>query len=548
MGEAIKKAAEFNDGEHNKDFNDKVQKVLDDIFQKQNDAIEASSEATKLSGEIFSQIEDYNDFIIDFQNDMLEGMKKQAEAEIDQLDKLNDSLTKALKNLLDEVKRKLDERRRIEDNEKTESEISQKQQRLAMLRADTSGGHQVEIAQLEKEIADSQQNYQRTLEDQLLDRLQEQADRAEQQRQQQIDLLKAETDIAAATGVTMKQIEEWLTKGDKESENALREAYRSAQGYYDENTSEKERERIDNSFEEAYAKYGAYIQALPKWKEMSKNADLTSNVSAHAQSTVDKLPETEVKAKSEGADKAIEEAQAKKEAAITQATTSTPAAAPASAGPSAAEIYQSQLAGVKKIAPKNVSKNNINALYNYGAAAGVGKAQVLRDLVGAGGADPFTWANILKPILDSSGINRWNLVKTCGDSSAATTAVLDYFNITLKNLKKQDGWKNATAFSTGGLANYTGPAWLDGTPSKPELVLNARDTKNFIALKDVLSKAIGSTNSINNSYGGDNIFEININVDKIEKDYDVDRVAERVKKKILDSSSYRNVTQVRNFK
>ena len=548
MGEAIKKAAEFNDGEHNKDFNDKVQKVLDDIFQKQNDAIEASSEATKLSGEIFSQIEDYNDFIIDFQNDMLEGMKKQAEAEIDQLDKLNDSLTKALKNLLDEVKRKLDERRRIEDNEKTESEISQKQQRLAMLRADTSGGHQVEIAQLEKEIADSQQNYQRTLEDQLLDRLQEQADRAEQQRQQQIDLLKAETDIAAATGVTMKQIEEWLTKGDKESENALREAYRSAQGYYDENTSEKERERIDNSFEEAYAKYGAYIQALPKWKEMSKNADLTSNVSAHAQSTVDKLPETEVKAKSEGADKAIEEAQAKKEAAITQATTSTPAAAPASAGPSAAEIYQSQLAGVKKIAPKNVSKNNINALYNYGAAAGVGKAQVLRDLVGAGGADPFTWANILKPILDSSGINRWNLVKTFGDSSAATTAVLDYFNITLKNLKKQDGWKNATAFSTGGLANYTGPAWLDGTPSKPELVLNARDTKNFIALKDVLSKAIGSTNSINNSYGGDNIFEININVDKIEKDYDVDRVAERVKKKILDSSSYRNVTQVRNFK
>ena len=59
---------------------------------------------------------------------------------------------------------------------------------------------------------------------------------------------------------------------------------------------------------------------------------------------------------------------------------------------------------------------------------------------------------------------------------------------------------------------------------------------------------MGSTKSINNSYGGDNIFEININVDKIEKDYDVDRVADRVKKKILESSSYRNVTQVRNFR
>ena len=103
-------------------------------------------------------------------------------------------------------------------------------------------------------------------------------------------------------------------------------------------------------------------------------------------------------------------------------------------------------------------------------------------------------------------------------------------------------------YKTGGLNTTTGPAWLDGTPSKPELVLNSTDTKNFLALRDVLSKAMGSTKSINNSYGGDNIFEININVDKIEKDYDVDRVADRVKKKILESSSYRNVTQVRNFR
>jgi hypothetical protein len=31
-------------------------------------------------------------------------------------------------------------------------------------------------------------------------------------------------------------------------------------------------------------------------------------------------------------------------------------------------------------------------------------------------------------------------------------------------------------FETGGLADFTGPAWLDGTRSNPELVLNARDT------------------------------------------------------------------------
>ena len=74
------------------------------------------------------------------------------------------------------------------------------------------------------------------------------------------------------------------------------------------------------------------------------------------------------------------------------------------------------------------------------------------------------------------------------------------------------------------------------------------NTKNFLALRDVLSRAVGATSAINNSYGGDATYEININVDHLNNDYDVDKVAERVKKIIVKDSSYRNVTQVRNFR
>lgn len=42
------------------------------------------------------------------------------------------------------------------------------------------------------------------------------------------------------------------------------------------------------------------------------------------------------------------------------------------------------------------------------------------------------------------------------------------------------------AYKTGGLVDYTGLAQLDGTPTRPELVLNAADTKNFIALTKAL--------------------------------------------------------------
>ena len=53
------------------------------------------------------------------------------------------------------------------------------------------------------------------------------------------------------------------------------------------------------------------------------------------------------------------------------------------------------------------------------------------------------------------------------------------------------GWfkkSDVKAYKTGGLVDYTGLAQLDGTPTKPELVLNAQDTENFLALKDTLRK------------------------------------------------------------
>ena len=48
--------------------------------------------------------------------------------------------------------------------------------------------------------------------------------------------------------------------------------------------------------------------------------------------------------------------------------------------------------------------------------------------------------------------------------------------------------------------------------------------------------------------GGAGFIGSHIALRLIEKDYDVDRVVEKVKKEIIKGSGYRNVTQVRNFK
>ena len=113
------------------------------------------------------------------------------------------------------------------------------------------------------------------------------------------------------------------------------------------------------------------------------------------------------------------------------------------------------------------------------------------------------------------------------------------------------GWfkkSDVKAYKTGGVADFTGPAWLDGTPSKPEIILNQRDSQNFIALKDVLSNLMSRKSNSGSGNSGDNYFDVDINVEKLDETYDVERVANDVKKLILNDAIYRNVNVINNLK
>jgi hypothetical protein len=98
-------------------------------------------------------------------------------------------------------------------------------------------------------------------------------------------------------------------------------------------------------------------------------------------------------------------------------------------------------------------------------------------------------------------------------------------------------------FKTGGLADFTGPAWLDGTKSRPEYVLNSAQTERFFSLVDVL-EGIDTNNTSVGASGGDNHFEIEINVDKLENDYDVEQLADKIRRMMYDDASYRNVKAI----
>ena len=103
-----------------------------------------------------------------------------------------------------------------------------------------------------------------------------------------------------------------------------------------------------------------------------------------------------------------------------------------------------------------------------------------------------------------------------------------------------------TAFKTGGLADFTGPAWLDGTPSKPEYILNSEQTERFFSLIDVLERFDSDKKPAKAS--GDNYFDIEINVEKLENDYDVEEVANKIRRMIYNDATYRNVNAINHIR
>jgi hypothetical protein len=80
---------------------------------------------------------------------------------------------------------------------------------------------------------------------------------------------------------------------------------------------------------------------------------------------------------------------------------------------------------------------------------------------------------------------------------------------------------NGRKYASGGLADFTGPAWLDGTKTRPEYVLNADQTKAFFTLVDILGSLRGGAEKIAQN-SGDSTYDIDINVESIGSDYDVE--------------------------
>jgi len=105
-------------------------------------------------------------------------------------------------------------------------------------------------------------------------------------------------------------------------------------------------------------------------------------------------------------------------------------------------------------------------------------------------------------------------------------------------LSKLETWRNTPIlyYARGGIADFTGPAWLDGSKRNPERILSPRQTELFdilVSSLEDLSVHVPSFPSFDwaregSTEGGFSFGDIVINVAHLDSDTDYDDMAERV--------------------
>ena len=102
-----------------------------------------------------------------------------------------------------------------------------------------------------------------------------------------------------------------------------------------------------------------------------------------------------------------------------------------------------------------------------------------------------------------------------------------------------DKYYTASRYADGGYVNYTGIAQVDGTPTKPEAFLNAKQTALFENLRNALSSynSKSSVKTSDNSSSSVSIDNLTISVKEVADVDSIDKITKEVKRSIYNNST-----------
>ena len=537
--EAIDKIKNTDKGEAVQAYIDRLEEIQDS-FEETQDTIEelqdSIEEIRKRSKEDF----------LDFEQRIYDALVQDQQNVIDNYQELSDILEDSNQAIINSLQESIDLQRQIRDNTRTEEDITDKERRLAYLRRDTSGSNAQEILQLEQELQDAQENYQDTLVDQAIERLSNDNDKAAEQRSKQIEIMQAQLDYQKEMGFFWDEVYALIDTaiGDDGGlllSSDLVELLQTIEGYA-----------------------GMSIFAQANWKQ-----ELADSYSLAQEGLFNWLEDEDF------ADNATIRNQFSNLIAVWNNLVPTLGSLIGSSGNGSVPYEEDEdppsSPPPPELTPDDLDKDS-KGIYDEGIMwpnTGLAGQHTYNGEISGYEADIKSGSSewIVKRLqtalnhltvlgkFDTGGVSP-NLLKKDGIYGTLTKnrvkklqrrTGLDATGIVDEPTRRRFGYYGklfrGKPYKDGGLVKNTGPAWLDGTRSKPEMVLDAENTKTFIKFTDILSTLTKGKQPNTQSYGH-NTFEIYINVDEIGSDYDVDMLVDRVKKDIYQEATHRNVNLI----
>lgn len=560
----------------------RIEKFIEKLENAENE-FESAFDAIE---DIYDTVQDiYDDSrqnYLDFENRVLEAVVKQYQLEIDRLTEIDSSINDSNSKLLDSIQKSINAQRQARQNAETEETLNDKLNQLMYKRQDATSSL-TELKSLEKELEDSRQDYINTLVDQKISELQEQNDEAAEQRQRQIELMEGQLEQAQKQGLLWDEVNLLIKEGVYDSEGNINKNSRLVQILKDlddynglsQEGKKKWEEELDIQYKQ-YEEFGAIKNLLSEnlntiGSKLNNLSNSLSNVAANINAAINSAADRIISALGGGGGDGDTQTKATPQKDKLGNNIVKPNINPITGLPREGTITDTNNEkGSTKVSPQKTVKpieplpteiHGNKEVYKPAFGESI-KEKIFTNLpyqmekiafsnAGSGWVAIQILGDPLKYLIKTKNEeNAYNFIKDFKDLKDKVIYGKPPFETKnllnqLKNkwnIKDKPIWLEKPKFATGGLADFTGPAWLDGTKSRPELVLNPRDTENFIQLKDILS-SIMSNNIPTITEGArtaNSNFEININVDSISSDYDVDRLVERVKKDIVEDSSYRN--------
>lgn len=528
------------------DLSDYVEETIEQI-NKLSDEIEKNDEELKKREKEFLDMQkkarqDY----IKLEDQVISTLKEKYDEEIKATEDKYKAIEEADNEYLDALKEAIDKQRKLREQANQWDDLQTKEKKLALMQRDTSGANASEINSLQKEIENDREQLLDNAVDNILDSLKEMYDLQKETRDAELEYQKAVLDNAVLVQEANAIIDSWNSADDAVAwfyENTkdlsemsvakLEEETEQWRELYDTKTTYMATSQAD--FESALSTTAEEIQSIVD----ATSETLTTEADRSLTEITNKVTEAIKSAEKtlEDAIKALEEAKQSYSDATGSATGSPGSTAD---GNQITNSRTSITYGDKAYEIDTGSKKYKLGLGESSAAASY-KGDIALIQEGAHKGRYILGTSALYEMLTSGDSGQVDavgkiLLGNQGDKTYSKEEIEKLYPV----LKGQRQRMNA--YASGGLVNYTGPAWVDGTPSKPEAFLSPEDTQRIGAAAQLLSNLpiLNSTSNANTTVTsniGDTAIDIHINIENVSSDYDVDQMIERVKQDIVDVSN-----------